>query len=667
MVDHAAVLEALPHGLVVLDAYGRAVTWNPAALALLDRTAQTLEGARPPFAGPAAVIGEHGAPVAELRPAALAALARERSAMVVHRGDRALELAFAPAGDDGHVACTLVDVTGRTSAADPDGAAGQLDAVAALVVALSEDGRIERANAAVRALLGAEAADLVGAQFVELALPVRARPEARRALARLAASGAAEPEVERFEAPLRTLTGEERNVWWRATRGPGGGAVLTGEDVTERTSVEARLRFLAHHDRLTGLPTRALLDEHLGLVVARARRLQTGVAVVWIDLRLDARGIADSERDPLIGQAARRLRTATRAGDLLARPGRDEFILVLTDLDDAALAADGVAARAVHDAFATPLADEAGNDVRIAPSAGVALLPDHADNAGDLLHAAGLALAEARASGGGTVFAGDTERDPQRPLSAVARLRRALDRDELALHFQPVRTPHDLRLASAEALVRWDDPERGLLEPAAFLADAEETGLVRDLDAWVLDALCRQARAWGDAGLVPRLSFNVSPREVGRPELAGDILERVSAYGLDPQAFCVELPEAAAVARPARAAALAGDLCDAGFAVAVDDVGGALASLGRLQDLRACALKLDRRLLRAVPGDQRACSVLSAVLALASSLGMAAVAKGVETDSQREFLLAHGAPLAQGFLLGRPVPASDMASLVASD
>lgn len=663
MVDHAAVLEALPHGLVVLDAYGRAVAWNGAALGLLDRTAHTLEGARPPFAGPAAVFGEQGAPVAELRPAALAALARERGAMVVHRGERALELSFAPAGDDGHVACTLVDVTGRSAQAGPAGAAGQLDAVASLVVALSEDGRIERANAAVRTLLGAEAADLVGAQFVELALPVRARPEARRALARLAASGAAEPEVERFEAPVRTLTGEERDVWWRATRGPDGGAVLTGEDVTERTSVEARLRFLAHHDRLTGLPTRALLDEHLGLVVARARRLQTGVAVVWVDLRLDARGIADAERDPLIRQAAQRLRTATRAGDLLARPGRDEFVLVLTDLDDAALAADGVAARAVHDAFAAPLADEAGNDVRIAPSAGVALLPDHADNAADLLHGAAAALAEARAAGGGTVFAGEAGRDPQRPLSAVARLRRALDRDELELHFQPVRTPHDLRLASAEALVRWDDPERGLLEPAAFLPDAEETGLARDLDAWVLDALCRQARAWGDAGLVPRLSFNVSPREVGRPELASEILERVSSYGLDPQSFCVELPESAAVARPARAAALAGDLCDAGFAVAVDDVGGALASLGRLQDLRACALKLDRRLLRAVPGDQRACSVLSAVLALAASLGMAAVAKGVETDAQREFLLAHGAPLAQGFLLGRPVPASDMAAL----
>ncbi|HEV3001310.1 MAG TPA: diguanylate cyclase, partial [Solirubrobacteraceae bacterium] len=484
MADHAAVLEALPHGVVVLDAHGRARDWNAAALTLLGRTPLTLAGARPPFAGPAGAIGERGAPVPELRPAALAALARERMPLVVRLGERALELAWAPAGNGRELACTLVDVTERAArererAAERDAAAARLDAVAALVVALSADGRVEYANAAVRGLLGAGAGELAGAEFVELAMPVRARPEARRALARLAASP--EPEVERFEAPLRTVAGEERSVWWRATAGPGGGVVLTGEDVTERRTVEARLRFLAHHDRLTGLPTRGLLDEHLGLAVARARRLQTGVAVVWVDLRLDARGVAESERDPLIRQAAQRLRTATRAGDLLARPGRDEFVLVLTDLDDGALAADGVAARAIHDAFAAPLADESGLELRIAPSAGVALLPEHADNGADLLKAAALALVEARASGGGTVFAAASAPDPRRPLSAAARLRAGLDRDELELHFQPVRAPHDLRLVSAEALVRWNDPDRGLLEPPDFLPDAEETGLVRDL------------------------------------------------------------------------------------------------------------------------------------------------------------------------------------------
>ncbi|HEV3002434.1 MAG TPA: EAL domain-containing protein, partial [Solirubrobacteraceae bacterium] len=199
-----------------------------------------------------------------------------------------------------------------------------------------------------------------------------------------------------------------------------------------------------------------------------------------------------------------------------------------------------------------------------------------------------------------------------------------------------------------------------------FLAEAEEIGLAGELDAWVLDALCRHARDWGDAGLVPRLSFNVSAREVARAALAGEIVERVASHGLDPASLCVELPEAAAVAQPLRTAALAADLCDAGFAVAIDDVGGALASLGRLQELRANALKLDRRLLRGVPGDRRAGSILAAVLALSRSLGMAAVAKGVETDAQREFLVTHGAPLAQGFLLGRPMAASEMAALVRS-
>jgi diguanylate cyclase (GGDEF)-like protein/PAS domain S-box-containing protein len=664
-VDHAAVLEALPQGIVVLDAHGRATEWNRAALEILDRTAMTLAGARPPFPGPVTVVREGGAPVPELRPAALAALAREGSAMVVRRGERVVEMAFAVV--EAAVIVTLVDVTARAEreralASARDRAAAQLDAAAALIVTLDADGRVEHANAAVRSLLGAEARELVQADFVELAIPVRARPEARRALARLAASPSAEGQ--HFEAPLRTADGEERGVWWRATPAPDHGAVLTGQDVTERRGIEERLRFLAHHDRLTGLPTRGLLDEHLGLAVARARRLRTGLAVVWVDLRLDARGIAEAERDTLVLQAAQRLRAATRAGDLLARPGRDELILVLTDLDDAALAADGVAVRVVHDSFAAPLRDEDGQDVRIAPSAGVALLPGHADNADDLLRGAEIALAQARAAGGGTVFAEATVVDPRRPLSATARLKQALERDELELHFQPVRAPHDLTLAGAEALVRWDHPERGLIGPSEFLPDAEETGLIRELDAWVLDALCRHARDWGDAGLVPRLSFNVSAKEVARAELAGEIVERVAAHGLSPEALCVELPEAAVIAHPARATACAADLRAAGFAVAIDGVGGALASLSRLQDVHAHALKLDRALLGGVPRNRRAGSILAAVLALARSLDMAAVAKGVETEAQRDFLVTHGAPLAQGFLLGRPLPATEMAQLV---
>ncbi len=670
-MDHAAVLEALPHGIVVLDAHGRADEWNRAALAILDRTPLTLAGAKPPFAGPDPVTTEGGAPVPELRPATLAGLAREQRPMVVRRGERTIAMSFAAAATASageSLVVTLVDVTERarhavTLGAERERLAAQFDAASSLLAALSPDGRIERANLALRTLLGAEQPEIEGADFVELALPVRARPEARRALARLASDPS--PEGQSFEAPVRTLTGEERGVWWRATPGPDGGAVLTGQDVTERRGIEERLRFLAHHDRLTGLPSRGLLDEHLGLAVARARRLKTGVAVVWIDLRLDRRGIAEHERDMLVVQAAQRLRTATRAGDLLSRPGRDEFILVLTDLDDAALAADNVAARALHQTFADPLHDEDGSAVRIAPSAGVALLPDHADNAGDLLHGAAVALAEARADGGGgTVFAEPKLADPHRPLSVAARLRRALDHDELELHFQPVRAPHDLELAGAEALVRWNDPERGLVAPADFLPQAEETGLAPDLDAWVLDALCRHASAWGEAGLVPRLSFNVSGRQVTRTQAAAEIIERVASHGLRADAFCVELPEAAALKHPRRAAAFTDELRAAGFAVAIDDVGGALASLARLRELEVNALKLNRSLLDGVPRDRRAGSIVAAVLALARSLGMAAVAKGVETDAQRDFLVTHGSPLAQGFLLGRPVPATEMSTLV---
>jgi diguanylate cyclase (GGDEF)-like protein len=442
----------------------------------------------------------------------------------------------------------------------------------------------------------------------------------------------------------------------RPLGGPGGGTVCTIEDVTE-------IRRLAYHDRLTGLPNRALLEEHLALAVARARREGTAIALLSLDL--DGFGLVNDSLghaagDEVLRGVARRLRGVTRASDLLARPDGDQFVLLLADLPDAPADAANVAARVLAEALAEPFRLD-GAEFQLTASIGVSLLPEHADNADDLLRRADVAMEQAKRRGSGPAFFAPAPVDARTRLSLSTRLRTAIARDELALHFQPLCDPAGGPVVAAEALIRWQDPERGLVPPGAFIPAAEETGVIEAIGEWVLDALCRQAAAWaplgaGGAGL--RLSFNLSPRELRRPDLVEAIAGRVAAAGLDPAGFCVEVTESSAMAQPERTTPLLRALSAAGFALAIDDFGAGHSSLSRLKDLPFGLLKIDRSFLRGVPHDPEATAIVAAVLGLGSALGLTTVAEGVETEEQRAFLVGHGCPLAQGYLLGRPMPAS---------
>jgi EAL domain-containing protein (putative c-di-GMP-specific phosphodiesterase class I) len=270
-------------------------------------------------------------------------------------------------------------------------------------------------------------------------------------------------------------------------------------------------------------------------------------------------------------------------------------------------------------------------------------------------------MQQARRRGSGAAFYEPDEVDARTRLSMTSRLRRALERDEFELYYQPVCAPAGGPLLGAEALIRWNDPEQGLVLPADFIPAAEESGVIESLGEWVLDRLCRQAREWSVFGPLPRLSFNLSPREIRRPRLVPDIIERVVSYGLDPRSFCVEITESSAMAQPERTTAMVADLHAAGFALAIDDFGTGHSSLTRLRDLPVQILKIDRSFLRPVPEDPQAAAIVAAVLGLSRALGMTAIAEGVERPEQAAFLVDHGCPLAQGYLLGRPVPASVIA------
>jgi diguanylate cyclase (GGDEF)-like protein/PAS domain S-box-containing protein len=528
----------------------------------------------------------------------------------------------------------------------------------ALLVVLGADGTVELANRRACEVLGLAEDELVGADWFATAVPAGERGDARHSFTRLLEHPG--EHEERFASTAVTRDGAERLVVWHSAlrtdaTGAVTGVVRSGEDVTGEDEPEAEDRRPAH-DPLTGLPGSALLDEHLALAVARARRHGTEIALLRFDLEgfglvNDALGRAAG--DEVLKQTAQRVRDVTRANDLLARPGGDEFVLLLSDLDSSAAESATVVGRLIRDSLSTAFALE-GAEFHLGASIGVSLYPAHADNADDLLRRADVALQQARRRGTGPAFFEPAEGARTR-LSPGARLRRALDRDELVLHLQPVVSPSDGRLHGAEALLRWDDPEQGLLLPAAFLPAAKDAGLTDELGAWVLDAVCRQARAWQRDGAPPvRLSYNLASSELRRPGLAATILDRLAAHGLDPATVCLEIAEDEATP------ALVRELHAAGLAVVLDRFGSGPTSLATLRELPLAAVKLDRALLAPVPHDPQAAAVLAAVLTLTRALGTPAVAVGVETAEQHRFLLEHGCPLAQGFHLGRPAPAGEL-------
>ncbi len=245
--------------------------------------------------------------------------------------------------------------------------------------------------------------------------------------------------------------------------------------------------------------------------------------------------------------------------------------------------------------------------------------------------------------------------------SVEARLRRALESDELRLHYQPIYALSSGALVALEALLRWEDPQRGMISPAEFIPIAEQSGLIDALGDWVLEAVCAQQVAWTAQGLEPHISFNVSPSQLRRGDFLTRVRDRISAPGVEPPRLTVELTESSTLEDPALAESVVRELDALGLGVALDDFGTGYSSLSRLRELPVSTLKIDRSFMRDVPERPEAAAVVTAILQLARALGRTAVAEGVETAAQHAFLTAEQCPLAQGFFLGAPVPPEEIA------
>jgi diguanylate cyclase (GGDEF)-like protein/PAS domain S-box-containing protein len=569
----------------------------------------------------------------------------------------------------------LYDITDQRRTQDAlreerDRARQYLDVAGTIVILIGTDGRILMVNRAGNAVLGYEDGELLGRNAFDTLSPFGER-EGAEANLRLAFESRDDSPTE-VEYGVRTKDGTVRMVLWRGVvlrddDGEPTALLSSGIDVTARREAEQQIAYLAYHDSLTGLPNRALLAEHLELALARARRTSSAVALLYVDLddfKLVNDSLGHAVGDQLLCQIAMRMQDRRRETDLLARQSGDEFLLLLSDVQGDAVTIARTAAEGILEALSRPFS-LSGTDFHIGASIGIGVFPRDANDAEELLRHADAAMYQAKARGRNTVavFSGEAHQSRER-LSLSTRLRRAIERDELLLHWQPIVDPRDGMLRKTEALVRWEDPSRGIVPPVDFIPFAEDTGLIDEVGEWVLDALCRQRLAWQADGLDPEVTFNVSPRELRRTVFAEHLRARMEGHGLDPARVTVEVTESAAMGDHGVTEPVLRDLAAAGFKVAIDDFGAGYSSLSRLRDLPVQLLKIDRSFLRDVPGRPDATAVVVAILELAGALGMETVAEGVETPAQREFLIERGCTLAQGFLLGRPAPARDLEPLL---
>jgi len=431
----------------------------------------------------------------------------------------------------------------------------------------------------------------------------------------------------------------------------------------------ASLAYQAQHDALTDLPNRTLLHDRLQQVLHHAPPPQPGgdsasVALLLMDLDR-FKEINDTfghhHGDQLLRQVGGRLCAALRATDTVARLGGDEFAVLLPATDaQGAGAVAGTLVRTLEEPFILE-----GYSVSIGASIGIALAPEHGQDATTLLRRADVAMYTAkRATSGYAVYiAAQDQYSPER-LGLVGELRRAIEQDQLVLYYQPKVYLRTGRLDSVEALVRWQHPVRGIVPPDQFIPLAEHTGLITSLSHWVLTAALRQCRAWRDAGLGIRVAVNLSARLLQDEHLVDSIVELLQTWGVTPDLLQVEVTESAVMADPTRALQILTRLHDMGIRIAIDDFGTGYSSLAYLKKLPADEIKIDKSFVRDMNGNADDVTIARSVIDLGHNLGLSVVAEGVEDRVVWDQLVEMGCDLAQGYYLSRPIPAAALASWV---
>jgi diguanylate cyclase (GGDEF)-like protein/PAS domain S-box-containing protein len=436
------------------------------------------------------------------------------------------------------------------------------------------------------------------------------------------------------------------------------------EEVAERQQAEERVMHLANHDALTGLPNRRLLIDRLGQALALAHRENHQVAVLFMDLdrfKTINDSLGHMTGDALLQNVARRLSETLREGDTVSRLGGDEFVVVLPSLDQPK-AAEKVALKLV-DALAPPI-DLGGQEFRVSASIGISLFPEDGRDTETLLRNADSAMYHAKDMGRNN-YQFFME---QMNVAAAERLRlendlhRALERREFELHFQPRVSVASGLACGIEALIRWRHPGRGLVLPEHFIPVAEDTGLIVPIGEWVINEACRQGTAWSAAGL-PKLpvAVNLSPRQFRQSNLVDTVARALDRHGWPCKLLELEITEGVLMQQTSDTLKTLEALNRLGVGLAIDDFGTGYSSLSYLKRFPVDFLKIDQSFVRDIAVDPDDATIVTAIIGLAHSLGLTVVAEGVENASQLDFIREAGCDEAQGYHIGRPMPAGQLA------
>ncbi|NCE82866.1 phosphodiesterase DibA [Pseudomonas sp. Q1] len=439
--------------------------------------------------------------------------------------------------------------------------------------------------------------------------------------------------------------------------------VAVFSDISAIKDSEHELARLAHHDPLTDLPNRLLFSDRAHQALASAQVHKRGCALLLMDLdhfKIINDSLGHTTGDQLLKAVGERLKGLFGPGVTLARLGGDEFAVLVESCPQVVQAA--ALAQRILDAMKEPFVFD-GNQLFISASIGISLFPSDALSAEQLLRNADSALFKAKSAGreGYALYTEELTAHAQHRVEIAGELRRALEQQELRVYYQPVHDLQDSRLIGVEALVRWQHPERGLVPPGEFIPIAERTGLIADIDAWVMHEACRQMCQWlAEGAPLSFIAVNVSSRLFARRELYEQVAQVLHSTGLAPAFLELEVTESAVMDDPEVALEQLHRLRELGLRLAIDDFGTGYSSLLRLKRLPVQKLKIDQGFVAGLPWDEDDAAIVRVVIALAKSMGMQVHAEGIEQVEQARFLLEQECDMGQGYWFGRPMPAAEI-------
>jgi diguanylate cyclase (GGDEF)-like protein/PAS domain S-box-containing protein len=701
---YKGVVESLNEGLVLEDAQARVLACNPAAQRMLGLDQDQLEG-RSPLPPGFRTIHEDGSdwPTQD-HPAprtVRSGVAESGAVMGLIRNDGSLRwisintapIAGATPGERGVIA-TFADITERREAEQHARQLDQrlaranslreaiLDAAPLSIIATDPSGLITAVNPAAERLLRYKAEELVDkAGLAQLHEPCELAARAAELSAELGRT--VPPGLEVLAQPARLGMVEEREWSYvckdgarfpvnlsvstlRDERGEISGFLAIAYDITERKRRDEYTHHIAHHDFLTGLPNRVLLQDRMHSAIQHARRERTRVAAMMLDLDHFKRvndSLGHHIGDQLLKTVAARILACVRSTDTVARMGGDEFAVLLGDVKDDRVI-EQVAAQIIE-RVAAPIEVD-GHELFVTPSIGISRYPEDGDDLQALLMNADSAMYRAKVEGrrGYRLFSRDMEIAARNKMNLEGAMRQALRNGEFRLHYQPQLDLRSGEVAGMEALLRWQHPQRGAVLPEEFIPVAEESGLIVDLGEWALSCACREAKLMQQqTGQAPRVAVNLSPRQFRQADLAQAIERVLLETGLAPAQLELEITEGVLMSHTQQTVERLHQLRALGVSIAVDDFGVGFSSLSYITRFPISTLKIDRVFVANLPDSAGDGAVTQAIIALARSLGIKVVAEGVENQAQLDYLRQQGCDIVQGHYFGKAMPIDEFGML----